>query len=1060
MGALEILSDPLCASGVVRYGAVRDWVSCSYADALDNNADCTLVLSGDSPSLGSAAMGNVLRLLTDDSDGVAEYRIRRLEDALTGPTVTVTATRLIQDLGDIVVSSVVGGLRTYAVAATLTPAQWITTYILPSLTRYGTTWVASGTITATAPVTISTSNITCLGLLELLVADSDYRPRLRRNGDTNYLLDVLNLNTAATRPVALVGRNVQALDRNIDGLQQATVVVPLGRVPTNDTARQMVGEYGAKVTASTATTVTLADPDGNNTPIYFAGQEVALWLEKQVPYRYMIDSTDGFNGFPNYYTATSNPKDVAYVSSQSELWVLIMSNTGVGFYIDVLDATTLAHKARINTGGGLWTSGTWQSLVYDVTTDKVYLGLSNNTVGNSNIRSYVASTRLVATTIALGVALVPRKGVRADNGRIYFTTGTTAIKRVAPATDTIAATLTTGTNTTGICYAASVNLVLAAGQSGTSLSKIDPTTDAVTNLALTINSTDVTWCPSNSRAYVSGTVSIKVVDVAGAMSVTATITGITNGGAIRYSALTGYVYCRTTNTNDCYVIDPATNTVIKTLKLGTAGNGNWGYEDSTEGVVYACDLQSTGTRGCGAIIPFYPANEGPVLRRQVTASTTAGVVTITGNGLKFVAGDIVWVRSDSAGTWRSELSDPATTAAYPPRMAILDRADLSGEHNYFRNQFVDTYVNQINADQWDRIVATGGSEFSTPHFVWRDPDANASVISQACAVLGNGAATNVIPLDGFPVGFVVQPGDFLTTLTNGSAMIVNRVVADGAGSLPGGVIINTLTAGVYAAPMAYVNNDPCTITRAGLTIAQIPSGNTAVAVLTSLRGAAGSGTSDLGCQLALPYIAGRSTAWISMTVAVWRQNFQPSTALQMVVYQGTTLLTTVSLSDATVYTDKALVQYTFSYQYTITNPTRLWVYARRPTTGAGQWAAYIFDVRAVLGPDPFTGVTPFRSNYLKGELFHAGQRKVRDLATPVVDYTVQVLEDDPAAPFVLGGTVTLQDPDRAITATPRVVVIRRTLDPDGANTGPVLPEITLSNRPADLTGALVDEGSL
>jgi hypothetical protein len=83
------------------------------------------------------------------------------------------------------------------------------------------------------------------------------------------------------------------------------------------------------------------------------------------------------------------------------------------------------------------------------------------------------------------------------------------------------------------------------------------------------------------------------------------------------------------------------------------------------------------------------------------------------------------------------------------------------------------------------------------------------------------------------------------------------------------------------------------------------------------------------------------------------------------------------------------------------------------------------------------------------------------LAAPPISYEVEVLEDDPARPFGLGGTVTLRDPARGIAATPRQIAERRVLRRiRGADPVIQQPILTLDNRPQSLIDNLVKAGSL
>src|SRR5690606_27593775 len=83
------------------------WVRCTYGEALDGAEECTLVLPHDHPAVGSLAIRNVIRI-RNELGHVHEYRIRHLYDSLTSPTITVKASPILHDLGDVRLQRLVG----------------------------------------------------------------------------------------------------------------------------------------------------------------------------------------------------------------------------------------------------------------------------------------------------------------------------------------------------------------------------------------------------------------------------------------------------------------------------------------------------------------------------------------------------------------------------------------------------------------------------------------------------------------------------------------------------------------------------------------------------------------------------------------------------------------------------------------------------------------------------------------------------------------------------------------------------------------------------------------
>jgi hypothetical protein len=248
--------------------------------AAEESLACTI------PILSAAASALLERriLRCDYSDTVFdEWRISQITERRTAAgelLLDVTGVPILQDLAEdcVVGRAEADGSVVYDFEAlSLTPTQIINTFILPALTAEGITDVALGTIDPTAAVDVVFSWDTPLSALRKLAQVTSCELRLRRNGTSQYLVDLLvQIGAGATVPDLRFGKNLPWLTRDRNTVDFATRCQPQG-AQTDSLYASMAGARW-KVTAIAGTDITLADPAGGDPPIAFDNQLNGAYL--------------------------------------------------------------------------------------------------------------------------------------------------------------------------------------------------------------------------------------------------------------------------------------------------------------------------------------------------------------------------------------------------------------------------------------------------------------------------------------------------------------------------------------------------------------------------------------------------------------------------------------------------------------------------------------------------------------------------------------------------------------------------------------------------------------
>lgn len=179
------------------------------------------------------------------------------------------------------VSDLSAGARNFEYELTQrTPTSILSTYVIPACP----TWVTLGTVDPTYVIpSLSVSRLTP-GALTLAVRDTlravdvTCEVRLRRNGSTNYLLDlVTQVGASGNTPVFHPSTSLLSLTQKTDPTLQATRVLAKG----TNTPDGLPGVWGVsrwKAGAPAGNVIALTDRNGGASPIAFDGQFVGMFL--------------------------------------------------------------------------------------------------------------------------------------------------------------------------------------------------------------------------------------------------------------------------------------------------------------------------------------------------------------------------------------------------------------------------------------------------------------------------------------------------------------------------------------------------------------------------------------------------------------------------------------------------------------------------------------------------------------------------------------------------------------------------------------------------------------
>jgi hypothetical protein len=277
---LEVWSNWQCAGGVPQT-SIPDYIDCKAQIGLTQDR-LTVSFPISSQATPYAIPRKIIRLIQNDTV-YDEWKIVDCETDRTSGIITVSATSLrSMDVseGALIPRKDSDGVINYDFESVgLTPTEHINTWVLPALAAAGFGWITLGTITPTAPVDLTFSWDSPLGIL-LRLAGTEYELDIRRDGITGYLIDIISkVNSAAVQADVRFDKNLVNITRDVDTVEMATRVFPRGAQDSDGNHATMArAEWQVALVVGTA--IALVDPAGGAGPIQFDDQLNGKYLRK------------------------------------------------------------------------------------------------------------------------------------------------------------------------------------------------------------------------------------------------------------------------------------------------------------------------------------------------------------------------------------------------------------------------------------------------------------------------------------------------------------------------------------------------------------------------------------------------------------------------------------------------------------------------------------------------------------------------------------------------------------------------------------------------------------
>ncbi len=278
----EIWSDLVAAAGA-RLAAIPDAIALDETRKVSGDDDLKLTLPVGSVSYTNLKERRVLRVVYSD-DTFDEWRILGINESRSHDNAKVgiiTASSPLVDLARTIIGRTeADGLVHFDFEGLqLTPTEHINNLILPALTGDGIAHFALGTIDPTWPVDQVYQWSTPLAALRQLADTTGTELRVRRNGTTNYLIDLLTSIGAGSSMVDFrVGKNIQAVTRDRSSTEQVTRIYPRGQAEDQFAATMARAVW--EVVSVTGSVVRLKDSAGGDGPAQFADQLNGFYLRK------------------------------------------------------------------------------------------------------------------------------------------------------------------------------------------------------------------------------------------------------------------------------------------------------------------------------------------------------------------------------------------------------------------------------------------------------------------------------------------------------------------------------------------------------------------------------------------------------------------------------------------------------------------------------------------------------------------------------------------------------------------------------------------------------------
>lgn len=280
---VAVQTDVRCASGAtVAFFPAADLLACRAVLAPRDPESLVVAVQRTDPRAAHLIAGRVLRTCFSDAADDREWDLVALEDASTGDALTVTAQPILLRLGRVlyVAADAATGVPVVDVNDVgLTAAAAIDDYVIPAVDAAGLTWIERGTIDHTGTFDLAGEWATALALVRALAEPGrcDGEVQLRRNGDTDYRIDILDAIGASAATLRLRSEvNLLENRRQRSLLEAVTRLFPRGAEVS--VVRTMADHLWRVATVVSGTIVALEDIQGGDGPIAFDDQLNGAYL--------------------------------------------------------------------------------------------------------------------------------------------------------------------------------------------------------------------------------------------------------------------------------------------------------------------------------------------------------------------------------------------------------------------------------------------------------------------------------------------------------------------------------------------------------------------------------------------------------------------------------------------------------------------------------------------------------------------------------------------------------------------------------------------------------------
>lgn len=306
---VDVYTAYACKSGT-RLGGFQSVQVAETSEDLSGEDFLTVSCPQDDAAVTHLVQRRVLRVIMDDAS-FTEWRIQEIDNQLSesGNVVTVKAVSPLLDLLDagLISETSATGVVSFDIGlAQVSVTEVIDNYIITGLpTEYDC--FARGTIDPTQLFDVSWSRSTRLGLLRQLgdaARDSaTLQPaeiRIRRNGTTNYLIDVLT-QIGSDQAVAdlRTQKNILRHRRTQDAAEMCTVILPFG------VDGATIGRAAWKLDNASGLTYEITDPEGGQSPVLEDDQLNGMYVVPDGSAA-LIAITDSAAGSPATVTLASS----------------------------------------------------------------------------------------------------------------------------------------------------------------------------------------------------------------------------------------------------------------------------------------------------------------------------------------------------------------------------------------------------------------------------------------------------------------------------------------------------------------------------------------------------------------------------------------------------------------------------------------------------------------------------------------------------------------------------------------------------------------------------------